>query len=74
VLQGDSQPQRAADGSVLWHGFITILPGASRPRKTLREEAAPSTLVRVTEAMGEIGIGLFIVDAVLPRPLHERTR
>jgi PAS domain S-box-containing protein len=60
-LQGDSQPQREADGSTLWHGFITDITGRKQAEEELRESRAFHQ--SVTEAMGEIGIGLFIVDA-----------
>ncbi len=59
-LQGDSHPQREADGSTLWHGFITDITGRKQAEEELRESRAFHQ--SVTEAMGEIGIGLFIVD------------
>ncbi|WP_435627336.1 EAL domain-containing protein [Candidatus Ferrigenium straubiae] len=60
-LQGDSQPQREADGSILWHGFVTDITERKQAEEELRESRAFH--LSVTEAMGEIGIGLFIVDA-----------
>jgi diguanylate cyclase (GGDEF)-like protein/PAS domain S-box-containing protein len=60
-LQGDSQPQREADGSIIWHGFVTDITERKQAEEELRESRAFH--LSVTEAMGEIGIGLFIVDA-----------
>jgi diguanylate cyclase (GGDEF)-like protein/PAS domain S-box-containing protein len=60
-LHGGSVPQREADGSTLWHGFITDITARKHNEEELRESRAFHQ--SVTEAMGEIGIGLFIVDA-----------
>ena len=60
-LQGDSIPQYEADGSILWHGFITDITARKRSEEELR--ASRAFHQSVTEAIGEIGIGLFIVDA-----------
>ncbi|OGS99784.1 MAG: hypothetical protein A3F73_13555 [Gallionellales bacterium RIFCSPLOWO2_12_FULL_59_22] len=60
-LQGDSIPQREADGSTLWHGFITDVTARKQAEEELRTSRAFHQ--SITDAMGEIGIGLFIVDA-----------
>ena len=60
-LRGDSMPQREADGSTLWHGFITDITAGKRGEEELR--ASRAFHQSVTEAMGEIGIGLFIVNS-----------
>ena len=60
-LQGDSVPQREEDGATLWHGFITDITARQRGEEEMR--ASRAFHQSVTDAMGEIGIGLFIVDS-----------
>ena len=52
-LQGDSLPQREANGSILWHGFITDIT----ERKQREEE------LRIAATAFESQEGMFITDA-----------
>lgn len=48
-LQGDSIPQREADGSTLWHGFVTDISARKQSEEALRQsETKFSTLFNST--------------------------
>ena len=75
-LQGDATPQREADGSVLWHGFITDITERKTLDEALRVAATAfesqegmiitdpgGTILRVNRAFTEI-TGYAVEDAV----------
>ena len=56
-LFGNAMPQREAEGSVLWHGFITDITDRKRAEDTLR-----SSEQRLKIAMASVRIGVWDLD------------
>ena len=55
--QGDARPQRLADGSTLWHGFITDVTGRKQVEERLRASEE-----RFRKVFEEGPLGMTIID------------
>ena len=66
---GQARPERQADGSVLWHGFITDITDRKRvEEESLRKDAAIASSINGI-AMAGLDGALTYVNPRLPRPL-----
>jgi PAS domain S-box-containing protein len=51
-IEGQSTPERSADGSILWHGFMSEISERKQAEKTLREK---EHLLSESQRLGHIG-------------------